>query len=465
MSREDAIAGYLQLEGRRPDYQLHRRYLTGRHPLMFATAAFERFYESVVGKYQLNLTPSVVSAPAERLDIDGWEGPSDRAGQRWDEVGGPALANRVHREKLGMGDAYVMVWPAGGKMDGPDTPWPLRADEATVVYDDETPDTVRFGIKTWKQDDTTRINVLYPDRVERWQTTSKGTAKVGAGVGLEPKDLEPVKDDTGDTVGHRYGRPPIEHFANGAGMDDFGRSELVDVLPPQDALNKHAVDILVASESVGFPLRALLGFAVEEEPVVDSDGQPMVDDHGRVVMQPSNLPDYDPRLDRFLAFGGEHTRLIQLDPGDLKQLVEIKEAAALEIAQVSGIPLHYLKPLSGQIPSGESLRVVERRLTAKVEDRQQSSSPRWSGVMDLLGVPDTRPRWSDPTSMDETEVWDLVKVKVDTGMPLKQALIETGRYRADDIDEFLSEAVRLERTAGQQVVDAFRRGEDPAALL
>jgi hypothetical protein len=63
---------------------------------------------------------------------------------------------------------------------------------------------------------------------------------------------------------------------------------LEDVVPIQDALNKHAIDILVSSESVAMPLRALLGFEVLE----NADGT-------------TNAPDYDPRLDHLLTIPGE----------------------------------------------------------------------------------------------------------------------------------------------------------------
>lgn len=464
MPADDAVTGHLNLNDRVDAYQKYRRYLTGRHPLMFATAAFERFFHNVIGDYQLNLTPAVVSAPAERLDLNGWEGSTDRAQTVWDEMGGPLLANKVHRESLSKGDAYTLTWPAGGQMSGPDTVWALRADEATVIYDDETPGAVRFAIKQWREGDRLRINVYYPDRVERWQTEEKAKGKLDAGKPLEADDLEPVDDDAGDTISHSYGRVPIVHFPNGAGMDLYGRSELVDVLPLQDALNKHAVDILVGSESVGFPLRALLGFAVEEEPVLDADGQPQLDEHGRIKMAPSNLPDYDPRIDRFLTFGGENTRLIQLDPANMEQLTTIKENAANDIAQVSGIPPHYLKPFTGNIPSGESLRVVEMRLTAKVEDRQQTFTPRWGDQMAILGV-DARPRWADPTRMDVTEMWDLVQTKLDVGMPFKQALVETGHYTADEVDDILREAQDGAASIGGQMVAEFNAGRDPAELL
>jgi hypothetical protein len=229
-------------------------------------------------------------------------------------------------------------------------------------------------------------------------------------------------------------------------------------------LNKHAIDILVASESVGFPLRALLGFAVEEAPVLDDNGEVVVDDNGAVVMEATNLPDYDPRIDRFLALGGENTKLIQLDPADIRQLVEIKDSAALDVARVTGIPLHYLIPMTGDVPSGEALRVVERRLTSLVAHLQQGYTPRWRDVMGLLGL-DVTPLWADPTSMDDAERWGLVKTKVEAGLPVRQALLETGHYTAEQVDEILQRAADDEASAGQRAVDAFRQGADPAALL
>ena len=413
------------LRDRNQLYNEFTNYDRGFHPVMFSSAKFRRFYAEVLRRYRLNLCRPVIDAVSERLSIEGWEGD---AAQEWWMAHGMSLMNKVHRPALRAGDSYVLVWP-DRDMNGPTDQYRahrLLPNEASVVYSDEN-DMPEFALKIWtqqigKQRYEQRLNVYYYDRVER--LVRQGTETINYQWG----GYAPYTDDeAGDVIEYgglirELGQDkllPVVHFAPSPDLTPYGTSMLEDVVPIQDALNKHAIDILVSSESVAMPLRALLGFEVME----NADGT-------------NNLPDYDPRLDHMLAVPGEAVRLIQLDPASMDGLLAAKGEAIKDIATVAGIHQSRLRD-AGSVPSGEALRVVERPLVSQVRNLQQDFNEAWTDVARLLGL-DGQPIWSDPVQMDIAERWALAQVKIDTGWPARQAFIETG-LAPDVVDQVLAD--------------------------
>jgi len=410
-------------------YTEFTNYDRGFHPVMFSSKKFRRFYAEVLRRYRLNLCRPVIDAVSERLTIAGWEG--DLA-QEWWQTHGISIMNRVHRPALRAGDAYVLVWPDRDMNATPDTyrAHRLLPNEATVVYSDDT-EMPEYALKIWteeldRQRFIQRLNVYYYDRVERY--VRQGTEQINYDfAGYAPY----TDDEAGDVI--EYGGLlrdlgqdkllPVVHFAPSRDLTPYGTSMLEDVIPIQDALNKHAIDILVTSESVAMPVRALLGFEVIE----NADGT-------------TNAPDYDPRLDHFLTIPGEAARLIQLDPSSMEGLLKAKQEAITDIATVSGIHQSRLRD-AGSVPSGEALRVVERPLVSQVRNLQQDFTEPWTDVARLLGL-DGQPIWSDPVQMDTTEQWSLVQAKIDAGWPARQAYIESG-LSPEVVDEVLADSARL----------------------
>ena len=407
-------------------YHTYENYDLGYQPIMFSSVAFRRFYAEVMRRYRLNMVRPVIDAISERIAIDGWEG--DDGLVQWWLSDGMRIQNRLHRQAVRAGDAYVLVWP-DRTMDGELRAHRILSSEATVVYSDESeqPD---YGVKTWtwevgrdrwKQ----RLNVYYRTHVERY--VREGTEQISYARGgnfrwYEDDDAGPVIDYDGPLREQgQDGYLPLVHFAVQPDLTPFGTSAVEDIIPLQDALNKHAIDLLVTSESLALPLRALLGFEVIE----GADGKP------------ANLPDYDPRLDYFLTIPGEAAKLVQLDSGDMTQLMKAKEAAIDDIAAVAGIHSSRLRSI-GAVPSGEALRVVERPLVSQVRNIQHDFTGPWGQVGRLLGY-DGLPLWSDPIEMDVTEVWHLVQQKIDAGWPARQAYIEAG-LDPDEVDRILGEA-------------------------
>src|SRR5690625_7364486 len=95
--------------------------------------------------------------------------------------------------------------------------------------------------------------------------------------------------------------------------------------------------------------------------------------------------------------------LVQLDAVDPSGLLQVQDAFALKIARTLGIPAYYFTEMSGDVPSGESLRVLSARRTAALRDFQQDATGPWQDIMGLLGIEETEPVWSDVAPQSEQE--------------------------------------------------------------
>lgn len=440
MPVEDIAWAVDDLGSRLDGYRLFDDYYEGNHRRAFASETWHKFFGAMLNDLRENLCPAVVEAPAERLEVGSFDGPGAQAAQdAWNTQRMPARSNTVHREALRCGDSYVLVWPD----DDPQI-WPHRAQQMTVRYGAERFDEVDLAAKLWKNaDGHGRVNLYYDDRVERWVTH----VRLRGGFPKRATSWQPYADDDGaEEIRHTFGRVPVVHFPNGSDLGDFGRSELADVVPLQDGLNKSLADMMVSMEAFSLPLRLLLGYQAP----VDKTGKP--------------IPvDYDPRRDQFLALPGKDTQAIQLGPEDLSQLLKVQDAFALKVARVTGTPLHYFLMGQGQFPSGEALRTAEARLSSKVSDLQQTFAPQWSSVLAMAAGVEAQPVWAPGETTSQGELIEQAKALDDMGYP-RLALRKLG-YDEDEITGILAERARDDANAGAAAVRAFRDGRDPASLL
>jgi hypothetical protein len=106
---------------------------------------------------------------------------------------------------------------------------------------------------------------------------------------------------------------------------------------------------------------------------------------------------------------------------------------------VTGTPPHHFFAGGGTPPSGESLKTLEFRLTAKVEDRQTAFGNVWEEVFkfalqieaDVEGV-EFDALWRDATPRNEQEQQTLVVERVEKlGVTQRQGLKELGYTHAE----------------------------------
>lgn len=468
-------------------YAKAERYYNGDHDLAFATEKFLNTFGALFREFALNLCPVVCDAVRDKLRVTGFSienagdhaamPPGERRGSAFpasspmnlggyaSDPGGTALetllaaygkakpfrsssgeaadaarlgartiwmrnrmgtrAGEVHKEAVKAGDAYVILWPDA---DGRAVIYPNRAGSMTVVTDDDAPGRVLWAAKYWiAPDKHVRLNLFYPDRIEKYSVSPKSkvqspTSDVESPTfgGLSALDFGPWKLDGDAVVPNPYGVVPVFHFANNADLGLSGRSELEAAIPVQDGLNKSVLDMLVAMEFSAYRQRWAAGIEVD----IDSEGKPVAP--------------FTAGVEHLWISENPNARFGDFDTAELEQFLKVKDSFRIDIASVTGTPLHYFLQTTGDFPSGESLKKAETRFLAKVRDRQESFGQVWADAMSFALRIEGRDHvsliteWEDPAPMSERERLENLLLKKQLGLSTEESLIEAG-YGAEDV--------------------------------
>lgn len=427
-------------------YARTERYYDGDHNLAFASEKFENTFGPLFREFALNLCPAVCDAVADKLKLAGF-GVRRPRGSNGSDSGGGALtdvratdivdliwhrnrmdvrAGEVHREALKNGDAYAIVWP---DVEGRAAIFPNQAANCTLEYDAEHPGRVLWAAKHWRtREKHTRLNVFYPDRIERYITAKPhegglpdarefvpfraGSPTVKEGASAADGALADAR--ASDTIPNPYGIVPVFHFANNASIGSFGRSELENVIPVQDGMNKSVLDMLVAMEFSSYRQRWAAGIDTK------------YDEQGNVVMP------FKAGIDHLWITSNEGARFGDFEAADLEQFLKVKDGFRIDIASVTGTPLYYLLPNTRGFASGEAIRKSESRFLAKVRDRQTSFGQVWADVMQFAlkieGHGDVllQTRWEDAARLSDREMLENILLRKQIGISTESALREAG---------------------------------------
>lgn len=443
-------AALYRLTARQASDQLWRNYYDGDHRLAFATDKFRNTFGAMFAAFADNLCPAIVDAVSDRLQVDGWgiaEGqaqPED-AGTIWDRNQMDRRAGEVHTEALRQGDSSVLVW---GGDDGKARLFPQRADLVSVEYSQEDPGQVSLAVKAWrierKPDGTggrVRVNVYLPESVAKFVTSTATDGSSVTAANLVPWEVE------GEPwpLAHSLGKVPVVPFANNAPVGQYGMSELRDVLPLQDALNKSVADMMVAMEYVAMPQRWATGVEIP----TDADGNPK--------------PEWRPGVDRLWSTVAQDAKFGEFPQADLGAFLRVQDGFRAEVARVSATPFHYLMLTTGDFPSGEAMKTAEQRFVSKVRDRMAGFGTSWGEVMSLAlaleGHPNVRvePDWRDPAPRSEVDHMNALKVKSDLGVPQEVLWREMG-YTPEEVDDMTAKAESRRATLAESMAAALNAG-------
>ena len=409
-------------------YAKPERYYRGDHNLSFASEKFQNTFGSLFREFAMNLCPAICDAVKDKLKIsefsvDAGLGDVAAAARRiWQCNRMDQRSGEIHKEALKNGDAYAIVWPND---KGAPTIYPNKAPNIAVIYDEESPGKLLWAAKFWRTADKhTRLNLFYPDRIEKYITAKKSESILPEAQEFVPfvqssrfsvSSADAEEHAKAWTLNNPYGIVPVFHFANNADIGMPGQSELEAAIPVQDGLNKSVLDMLVAMEFSAYRQRWAAGIEI----ALDKEGK--------------TIPPFKAGIDQIWISENPNARFGDFDAANLEQFLKVKDSFRIDIASVTGTPLHYLMPhMKGQ-PSGESLKKAETRFLAKVRDRQQSFGQTWADIMAFALMIEGRGKdirlhtnWEDPSPMSDREVLENILLKKDIGISTEQALSEAG---------------------------------------
>jgi len=442
MTVEQVVSAVAKRKQRLPYYTTARDYHRGRQELRFASADFDKKFADQLAGLRLNVCAPVVSAYTDKLEIQSW-GDQDEAV----EQGLSRLVGMVNREMVRCGDAYVLVWP---NLQGQPTPRYMRADEIVPTVNPDDPAVLELAVRLWIDDDMYgRAMVIDHQGAERWRTATKLQTLMDD-LPDQPSAWFPMDDDEGEWVSHDFGVVPVCWFRREADdTDSFGTSALDDVIPLQDAVNKALADLIVLSEGYSRPFWYLLNFRPTNTQNPAMAAQEWAQAVQALPTMGGQNSKFDPAKQKIFTHDGQGP-FGQLDPADLSRLIAEIADLKLSVATVSGVPAFYFTQSSGDVPSGESLRVLASRLTSGVLALQRESGPVWRGVGELLGF-EVNVKWADPMpEPEETRLANAV-VKKDLGLPLVQIFTDLGYDNPEDLAAAALEEQAARTTAAARV--------------
>ncbi len=398
------------------------QYYSGSQPLAFLSPEAKLALGNRLGVMASNIPKLAVTALAERLRVVGFTGAE--LWTDWLRNDLDQLSGVVHRESLLLGDSFVMVWadPQGRPK--------VTVESAKQVAVQRDPGTreITAAVKRWQTSKTTEAVLYLPTAITRWRAQTTGATITG---------FELV-----DTLSNPLGVVPVVDFRNGDRiLDARGTSEIDDLMPLCDALNKSLADMMVTSEYVGRPRRWATGIELTEEPVFDEDGNPVLDENDDPVTTEVNPI---PEGARAMVSEQADAKFGQLEAADLAGYEASVRVLLGQIMAVSTLPAHYVGIFTDNPASADAMRAAEASLTARAEARQATFGRAWEQVARLIvavrdGVDpasvNVRVHWADAATRSVAQEADAVTKLFAAGLlPQAFALKRLG-YSDDDIAE------------------------------
>lgn len=420
-----------------PFYLRAEQVYDGTTPEKFASATFARLLKGSANRFRMNYARVPVTALCNRVKITSFGVAGDATSTDllqsiWTANGMENLYREVHEKAASSGSAYLVAWPDPDSEDPADIDISL-ADPLTtrVFYSPENPRKVLFASRVWTQGKSTRVNLYYVDRIEKY--ISKKGAKGTTSRSFEPFiDLEDADGAAVWPIENPFGVIPIFHFHVGAG---YGRPVNRDAWEPQDGINKITSTLMSSVDFQGFPQRYVLENPAD---VIDEGAQ---DDWG-TDLDPNSSSLNTPTIQQSLKSGPGGVWFLnakgagQFEAADPDKFLKPMDQYVKAISTTTETPLHAFHGM-GDAPSGESLRAANAPLNDNARSFAGWVEPTWIDLFeflllanDLEGQP--KITWANPEKADDKEFWEGVAGKIAAGVPVYVALQEAG-YDEDDL--------------------------------
>jgi len=418
----------------------------------------------------VNLCADVVDSVVERLAVSGFAFETEEGSTRtrdqlqeetiwrwWQDAKMATVAGEAHKWASRDGEAFILIdWDVergrprfilhpryvdafltGGSGATWKDPWAGYGMWMEYPFNDYLAEPIR-AVKRWYEwepetkRNVQRQTVYYADRIEKYI--------LDGGQWLPFMENVVVRDDAGNVVGiadapwptpwvDAQGNPlgiPVAHVHNPG-----SKSDLDDVIPLQDGLNKQWLDLLATADSTGFRLLFTFGF------VMTTDGkEPNADSSNVVKITPGS------------AYGTSKPKnevdVKDIEPGDLKSLLMLEERIVFRIADVSDTPLSRFQT-THMIAAEGTLKQQEAPYVSKIMNRQTVYGDAWAWAMQMAvklamtfgqkSFPEAQLRtiWKPAELRSDKDRADTAKVHAELGVPEEFLWSEQLGYSAEQI--------------------------------
>lgn len=411
-----------RLETRQAELTKYNDYYTGKHPLRFASTKFRQAFGGLFDAFADNWTELVVNAVEERLNVEGFrlgrETKGDtKAWDLWQANGLDADSQIAHLEALIHKESYLLVSPFSEGVPEITVEHPTQM---IVAYEAGSRKKRVAALKCWEEDDGRKMATLYlPEEIWKFQAPKSSTSILSWSIREVDAEDSPLPNILGIV--------PVVPLVNRQRWVPGGESEIKQVIPLQDSVNKLIADLLTTSEFSAFRQKWASGLEIPEDPDTHQPVEP-----------------FKAAVDRLWVSASPDTKFGEFTASDLQNFVQAIEMLVQHIASQTRTPPHYFY-LRGTFPSGESIKAAETGLVAKARRKTVYFGEAWEEVMRLAFrvagdrrramVMNTETIWGDPESRSESELADAVMKRRALGVPLQQCWEDLG-YSQVQIDRF-----------------------------
>ncbi len=425
----------LQLRVNQQSYARLDAYYRGVHPHTFDSMRFQQAFGSQLRSFADNWMRLVISATASRLTIQGF-----RVGDEADDTSSlDAMAWRIwkhnqlqsgsgvaHREAMRLGTCFLLVDPTT-------TPLPRITVETPfqVVGQRDAADRCRLinAIKKWVGNDGyLYLNMYLPEVVLKYRSVAQAQTILPNDAGRVMQQASWVQIDE---ILNPLGKVPIVPMENAPDLLTGGVSDLEDLIPLNDALNKLLRDMLVASEYQSFRQRWVVGADVPKDP---ETGKPLTQKLAQLTATERSV----------WMFPDANTKLGEFGQVDLAQYTNAIDMLVHHISMVSRTPSYMLVGKIANL-SADAIRASELGFVGKLQTKQDDFGVPWERAARLAlealgdqldGVP-VEPIWADAFANSGSILSNELVQMGSLGVPL-QVLFEKWGATPQEVERWMA---------------------------
>jgi hypothetical protein len=412
------------------------QYYDGEQPLVYTAKRLQEIFKDLDAYFAENWCSVVVDSAKDRINLREIQ-VKGSARSQWQEIWEASEisleSDDVHESTLVAGEGYFIAWmDEDGVMQG----YHNDPRMVHVFYQKSEPRKKKFAAKWWVDDgERLSMTLYYEDHLEYYRSRNKAKNV------QEFSSLEPAKEPKAENP---FGEIPVFHYRMGQRKV---KSDLKNVVPIQNGINKLLTDMMVTAEFGAYPQRYVISNATV---------------NGKLKNAPNEVWDL-PAGDGL----SQQTQAGQFMAADLKNYLEGIDNMATAISSITRTPKHYFFTVGSNL-SGEALIAMEAPLNKKAQDRIDRFSPVWKQVAVFMlkasgteiQADQVEPVFDKPETVQPFTQAQTRMTNVSAGMPLMTVLREEGKSEVF-IQQMLKdkelEEAQKQASLGKALLEAERR--------
>jgi hypothetical protein len=342
-------------------YVTYREYYDGIHNVPLTSRQEEYLGRDGID-WRFNYLALPVDVLGQRLNVIGFETDEDeQSAIFWDWWNASRMDEQqkhMHQAAQIDGDTYVLVeWDNDTGIPKIHHELAYDGEEGVKVHYRNRRGQIEFASKRWREVDNDgtphrRMNIYAPDAIYKWEMASGASNEAGW--------MPLIREGEAWPEVWLPGVVPVTHARFKPDGSNWGKSQLDDLIPLQQALNKSVLDYLEGLDKTAYEVIFATGTKA-----TDKDGNSIPIQAGTII----GIPDSD-------------VNIIIKPAANIDALREAKREFITSIAQLSQIPLSQFQ-VTGQVAAADTQRGNESGLIALAEDAAVSLGNTWENVMKL----------------------------------------------------------------------------------